>query len=30
MREKLRKAAVFSFFDHTHIEAGLERMARKG
>ncbi|MBQ9647726.1 MAG: DUF2812 domain-containing protein, partial [Oscillospiraceae bacterium] len=30
MREKLRKVAVYSFFDHTHIEAGLERMARKG
>ena len=30
MRKKLRKVAVYSFFDHTHIEANLERMARKG
>lgn len=30
MREKLKKVAVYSFFDHTHIEANLERMAHKG
>lgn len=30
MKDTKRQLAVFSFFDHTHIEAYLERMARGG